>query len=291
MRSRKPGAKRSTWRLDGRAHVPGRGVGDVAVRVARVLAGRCPRRVDLALLAEDQEGALAVASAVHVALRGADLLEGAPHVHRGGLAARRVLPGDRPVEGPVELEDAGTVAVAREPAAVAGGKRVAGDADELLGGGVEEDDPARRGARPGVRCGGPSRSRRPGFAGRRPGRAAIAWEPPAATGQSSTWAVIANSTAERRGEGLGERQHRVRRRSRRGARAPARRGSTGARAGWPRRRRAGRSAASGAGARARAAAPSRRRAGRGGRRGRGRPAATRPRASRPSPAAVRSSER
>ena len=108
-------------------------MGHVAVGIARLLAFGRAARVEGALLTENEEGALGVAAAVHVALRDADLLERCADVDSRGLEARGVAPGDRAVERPIELEDTGAVAVATEPLPIAGGQRVARDASELLG--------------------------------------------------------------------------------------------------------------------------------------------------------------
>ena len=130
--------------FDGVGHVDRRSVRDVAIGVTGLLSLRRSRRVELALLTEDEIGTLRVAPSVHVALGCADLLERSTDVDRRGLETSGVLPRDGTVERPVELEDPGAVAIASQPASVAVGQGVARDARELLGGGVEEDDTGGR---------------------------------------------------------------------------------------------------------------------------------------------------
>src|SRR3989449_7602235 len=75
---------------------------------------------------------------------GRDLVERAAEMNGRGFQAAGVSPRDRPVERPVELEGAGPVAVAAEPAHVARGQDRLGDVGELRRARVEEDDPRGR---------------------------------------------------------------------------------------------------------------------------------------------------
>jgi hypothetical protein len=85
-----------------------------------------------------------VAAVVRVALGGTDLGEGASDVDGRRLATRRVTPGNRTVERPVQLECTGPVAIAKESPPVARRKSIAGDVRELIGRRVEQDDPRVR---------------------------------------------------------------------------------------------------------------------------------------------------
>src|SRR5262249_7660950 len=114
--------------------------GNVAIGVARVLAGRRPGVVELALLHEQHEGSLRMLAAPDGGLTGRDLLERAAEMDGPGLQASGVWPRDRSVERPVDLEGAGAVAVAAEPAHVARGKDRSADVGELRRTGVEEHD-------------------------------------------------------------------------------------------------------------------------------------------------------
>src|SRR5262249_52780391 len=97
--------------LDGFGAIDGRPGRDVAVRIARVLAFGRPPGVELALLHEQHEGPLGMLAAPDGGLRGRDLVQRATEVYGRGLQAAGVAPRDRPVQRPVELERAGTVAV------------------------------------------------------------------------------------------------------------------------------------------------------------------------------------
>ena len=79
-------------------------------------------------------------AAPHCALARGDLLDRPADVDRRGFEAARVAPGDRAVEGEVELEDSGAVAEAPQSTPVAGGQGVRGDRGELARVGVEEED-------------------------------------------------------------------------------------------------------------------------------------------------------
>ena len=72
-------------------------------------------RVEEARLHEQDERAGGMLALRGRLLRGGDLVERAAEVHGARARDLRRAPGDRPVERPVELEDARPVAVAREP--------------------------------------------------------------------------------------------------------------------------------------------------------------------------------
>ncbi len=103
--------------------------------------GRGASRVEHALLCDQHERPLRMPAACDLVLGCGDLLERAADVHRAGAAARLGRPGHRPVERVVELEHAGSVAVARERPPVAGRQRVAGDREDLSRREVEEHAP------------------------------------------------------------------------------------------------------------------------------------------------------
>ena len=122
-----------------------------------------------------------------------DLVERAAEVHGAGAGDLRGGPRDRPVERPVELEDAGPVAVAREPApvaAAAAGRRPSAAAAA----GVTSSSAGRRpAARRRTRPVGPSRSGRRASAGGRRARRRVAASRRAATGQPTACALTAST--------------------------------------------------------------------------------------------------
>ena len=133
-------------RLDPLAHVGGGAVRHVAVGPQRVPARRRPAGVEQRLLGHEHVGPLGLPPRGHLGLRGGDLLQRAPEVHGARAAAVRRGPRHGPVEGQVELEHAGAVAVAGQLAAVARGEPVAGQGEHLARGHVEQHGP-RRGQR------------------------------------------------------------------------------------------------------------------------------------------------
>src|SRR5450759_3749054 len=118
--SRNPGAKRSTWDS-----------------MASVLSTRDP-------LGEDHEWALRVPAGGDGGFGGDDLLEAAAEMHGAGGRAARVPPRDGAVQRPVELEHAGAVAVAAQPAAIPLWQRVAAEPLDIARNQVEDPHPRRR---------------------------------------------------------------------------------------------------------------------------------------------------
>ena len=125
--------------FDPLGHVEGRAVGDVAVGPDGVLALGGAGRVEEALLGEQDERPLGV-----LAPRYGGLPTPRPRraCRRGGPCRHACSPsashGIGTVEREVHLEDAGSVAVAFEGAAVAFGEVLAGDVEELKRRHVEE---------------------------------------------------------------------------------------------------------------------------------------------------------
>ena len=105
-----------------------------------MLARGCPGPVELALLDEEHEWPLGVLSAPDGRFAGGNLVERAAEMNGRRLQAAGISPRDRPVERPVDLEGAGAVAVAPEPADIARGQDRCADVGELRRAGVEEDD-------------------------------------------------------------------------------------------------------------------------------------------------------
>src|SRR5439155_8466943 len=103
---------------------------NVAIGIAGVLARGCPGPVELALLDEEHEGPLGVLSAPDGGFAGGDLVERAAEMNGRRLQAAGISPRDRPVERPVDLEGAGAVAVAPEPAHIARGQDRCADVGE-----------------------------------------------------------------------------------------------------------------------------------------------------------------
>src|SRR6185369_11696687 len=110
----------------------------------RVLAGGGSRRIEEALLRDEDERPLRVAAPPDLGLRRRDFGQGTAEVHGARAGAVRRPPRYGSVEGGVDLEDAGTVAVAFEPAAITHGQTVARDGEELPRGHVEEGRAGRR---------------------------------------------------------------------------------------------------------------------------------------------------
>src|SRR5215204_2314146 len=105
--------------LDPPRHVEGRAVRDVAVRPHGVLALRSAGGVEEALLGEQDKGPLRALLPGDGGLARGDFFQRPTEVHGSGPQALLCLPGNRPVEREVHLEDAGAVAVALQGAPVA----------------------------------------------------------------------------------------------------------------------------------------------------------------------------
>ena len=124
-------------------------------------------------------------------LGGGDLVERAADVHGRGLEAARIAPRDRPVERPVELEDAGAVAIAAQAAHVACRQDRLADVGELRRDWCRTGRRAPAEGRRAAHAHARSRCARRAGADTTASAPAIACEPPAATGQVSTCAVSA----------------------------------------------------------------------------------------------------
>ena len=191
-----PGSEALELGFHALGHVHGRAVGDVAVGPQRVLPRRCPARVDEALLGHEHVRALGMPAGRCLRFAGRDLLGRATQVDGAGPATLLVGPRHRPGQRVVHLEGRRPVLVAEQAVPVAGGQPVPGDGGHLARCQVEENGP-RRGqlgrwtSRP-RRCG----SRPPAPRGRPASASAMAWDPPAATGQPTACAA-AMSTGQR----------------------------------------------------------------------------------------------
>src|ERR1700682_5013278 len=73
-----------------------------------------------------------------------DLCQRPPDVQGGSPSALRSIPGHRPVERVIQLEDSWAVTVGLQGSPVASGEPRAGKVDQLLGTDVAEDDFCRR---------------------------------------------------------------------------------------------------------------------------------------------------
>src|SRR5262249_34676170 len=135
-----PGSEAFDLPLDDVRSIHGRPRRDVAVRVARVLARGRPAAVELALLHDEHEGPLGMLAAPDGGLARRDLVERTAEVDGRGLQAAGVAPRNRPIERPVDLERAGAVAVATEPADVPRRQDRFADVGKLRRTGVEEHD-------------------------------------------------------------------------------------------------------------------------------------------------------
>src|SRR5436190_13829980 len=125
--------------LDALGHILGRSIRHVTVTPPRVLARRRARRIEHALLRDENERLLRGASVEHRMLALHDLVERAADVHRRRLCALRGLPRNRTVERPVDFEHARSVAKLAQLADIARGQLIAGNVRELTRSDVEED--------------------------------------------------------------------------------------------------------------------------------------------------------
>ena len=110
----------------------------MAVRIPGVLARRGSAVVELALLNHQHEGAIAVFTAPHRALRNGDLFDCAAQVNRRRFEALGIGPRNGPIERVVHLERSGAVSVFAEASKVARRKHGSGDRCELIRTRVEE---------------------------------------------------------------------------------------------------------------------------------------------------------
>src|SRR5207302_2104845 len=109
----------------------------------RVLPGGRTSVVEQALLCEQHEGPLRVSSFPWRSLCVDDLRGAAAEVDGAGLRDLRRPPGDRPVEGVVELEHARPVTPAPQTLAITLRQRIPGELEQLLRRHVAEDGVAR----------------------------------------------------------------------------------------------------------------------------------------------------
>src|SRR5438128_338192 len=102
----------------------------MAVRPSGVLARRRTRVVEEALLRDEHERHARRTTFMRRALARGDLRERRAEMDRPRLAALGRGPGDRPRQGPVDLEDPGSMTIATERARVRGGQRIARDVSQ-----------------------------------------------------------------------------------------------------------------------------------------------------------------
>jgi hypothetical protein len=141
-------------RFDGGRHIDGRPVRDVAVGPAGLLAGRSAAGIEQALLGQQDEGPLRMVPPPDRRFPGRELLQGAAEMNGTGPRALDCPPGDRPGQGPVDLEHPRTVTVVLQSLPVAPVETVAGHRQQLSRGDIEEYGPGGRqlrqaGDRPG----------------------------------------------------------------------------------------------------------------------------------------------
>ena len=125
--------------LDDTGQVHGRTVRHVAIRPADVLAGGGAARVGDGGLDEQDERSTWDPAAGHRVLGCHDVPHRPRQMDGARATGRRVPPRHRPIERPVDLEDAGTVPEPLELAAIAVGQPVAGDRDDLARRHVEHE--------------------------------------------------------------------------------------------------------------------------------------------------------
>ena len=143
-RSRKPGAKRSTWASIRVGHVHRGPVGNVAVRPRDVLSRRARAGSKRVGWARSTNGVSGCSPRTAARSDADDLVERGAQVHGRRASAVGRAPRNGAVERPVELERARPVAVPSECAAVSGGEPIARDRTSGAGTDVEEHA-ARRG--------------------------------------------------------------------------------------------------------------------------------------------------
>ena len=189
-----PGAKRSTCASIALGHVA---ASSRSARGSTPTRCACPSGARVGsnrrVLREEHERAAPARRPRHGARseRG-DLVERPAEMHGRGAARTRVRARDRPVERPVELERAGAVAVAGEPAVVARGEPVAAIRRSSRGDDVGEHDARRAAARrPGSTvCTSPPSPR----GARATSASAIACAPPRGKPQPATWPSTASAS-------------------------------------------------------------------------------------------------
>src|SRR5262249_51558717 len=125
-------------RLDACRHVHLAAVGNMAIGPGRLLVLWSPRRVEEALLRQQNEWSLRNDSMRHALLGVGDLLPRPAQVNRAWAGARRIAPGNRAVERVVHLEDPWPITVRLQPRAIPLWQRIPGDAQRLARRDVEE---------------------------------------------------------------------------------------------------------------------------------------------------------
>ncbi len=126
------GSEALDLRFEGFEHVDGGTVGDVTVGPGGVLPCRRTRGIEATRLREQDERAFGVAPLARIAFGGSDFCGAAAEMHGGGAHALGRAPRNGILQRVVDLEDASTVAVFREPAHEARGKMAAGHARQLI---------------------------------------------------------------------------------------------------------------------------------------------------------------
>ena len=142
--SRKPGANRSTWASIRAVMSNVEPLGHMAVRPARVPTVWSAARVEAARLDDEDERSLRVPATVDLGLGRPDLVQRSADVDGARASGTLGLPRDRLAQGPVDLDDAGSVAEALEAPPIAVGQPARRDRGERPGRRVEEDGPRRR---------------------------------------------------------------------------------------------------------------------------------------------------
>src|SRR5690606_27747951 len=103
----------------------------VAIGPAGVFARGSSARIGQGGLDEENEGLLSDLSVMGSALCRVHLIRWAPEVNRRRAAAGRVLPGNGPVERPIDLEHTGSVTVTSEALSIGVREPAIVDREEL----------------------------------------------------------------------------------------------------------------------------------------------------------------
>lgn len=121
-------------RFEGVEHVHGGAVGNVAVGPGGVLPSRGARGIEETGLREEDEGAVGMAAVADGVFGGGNFFGASAEMHGGGAETVLRSPGDGRMQGVIDFENTGAVAVFREAARKSEGQAVSGDAQELVRG-------------------------------------------------------------------------------------------------------------------------------------------------------------
>src|SRR5579859_366866 len=135
----KAGREALDLRLDALGHVVRRAVRHVAVYPGDLFSLRCAGNVEEALLRYQHERTFRWHTAPDGPLRCRDLLQRAAQMYRACLAASLSRPRYRSIQGVIELEDAGAIAIPCQPGLIAGWQTLVCQRQQLARRDITED--------------------------------------------------------------------------------------------------------------------------------------------------------